>query len=164
MRILVLALPERFRSDLPSLPSANQTRTWLRLGQRWRYGQLSKAYAEAILEAKALRGIPWGEPAKRVIVTIKRVAARLFDEDNLIGGAKHLIDALVRAGIVENDRPENIRLVVAQERATKKKKPRRGEVQPWRGVAVSVVEEECVSADSTPRPSPPSRTSSSATD
>jgi len=136
-RRLVLALPEKFGNGMPSLPSVNQTRTWLRLGQYWKYGKLAKAYGEAILEAKALRGVPWGDPAKRVTITVRRVAARLYDGDNLHGSPKHLIDALVRARIVVNDRPENVTLVVTQEIA---KYGRKKEERPWRGVAIEVEE------------------------
>lgn len=39
-------------------------------------------------------------------VTICRHGARLLDIDNLIGGAKPLVDALRRAGLLWNDSPE----------------------------------------------------------
>lgn len=137
-RKLVLALPEKFGSGIPSLPSPNMVHRWLRLGQRWRFGDLSKAYSLAILEAKAMRGVPWGVPATRVRVTVCRSASRLFDPDNLTGSVKSLLDSLVKAGIVVNDRPENLSLAVSQERVTK---PRGAKTpMPWRGVKV-VVEE-----------------------
>mgnify|MGYP001385525604 CR=1 FL=1 len=137
-RTLTIALPEKF-DGMPSLPSANQLTRWNFSGQRWRLGKLRKAYAEAILEAKALRGVPWGGPAQRATVTIKRVAARLLDEDNLIAGTKGLLDSLVRSGVLINDRPENLILVVTQEQVVKRRLLK-GQSPAWRGVAVLVEE------------------------
>ena len=55
-----------------------------------------------------------GNPRHRVRVVSRRV--RLCDPDNLVGGVKHLLDALRLARIIPEDNPEEIRLEVSQEK------------------------------------------------
>ena len=55
-----------------------------------------------------------GNPRHRVRIVSRRV--RLCDPDNLVGGVKHLLDALRLATIIPEDNPEEIRLEVSQEK------------------------------------------------
>lgn len=55
-----------------------------------------------------------GATRHRVRIVSRRV--RLCDPDNLVGGVKHLVDALRYAGIIPEDNPEAISLEVAQEK------------------------------------------------
>ena len=57
--------------------------------------------------------------AGRITVRITRHGVRLLDADNLAGGVKYLVDALRYQGLIPNDDPTTIRLVVNQ-RKTKK--------------------------------------------
>lgn len=55
-----------------------------------------------------------GNAQHRVRVVSRRV--RLCDPDNLVGGVKHLLDALRIAEVIPEDNPEAIRLEVSQEK------------------------------------------------
>ena len=49
-----------------------------------------------------------GGPFKKLVVT--RVGSRLLDADNLAGGAKNLVDAIRKEGLIEDDRPGKVAL------------------------------------------------------
>lgn len=55
-------------------------------------------------------------PRHRVRIVSKRV--RLCDPDNLVGGVKHLVDALRLAEIIPEDDPKAITLEVSQEKVS----------------------------------------------
>lgn len=55
-------------------------------------------------------------PRHRVRIVSKRV--RLCDPDNLVGGVKHLVDALRLAEIIPEDDPKAITLEVCQEKVS----------------------------------------------
>lgn len=62
-------------------------------------------------------GLPGkGESPQRARLRITRCARRLLDEDNLSGGAKPLIDCVKQAGLIVDDSPEHIELIVRQRR------------------------------------------------
>lgn len=139
-RRLSIALPEKFADGLPSLPSANVVTRWNFGGQRWRFQKMRTNYANAVLEAIAARGLPWGRPCARARVTVERIAARMLDSDNATAGCKGLVDQLVKSGIIEGDDPSRLDLVVTQ-RIVKKVRKGKGAVLPeWRGVLVTVEE------------------------
>ena len=50
---------------------------------------------------------------KRISLRITRYATRLLDEDNL-GGSKLLTDQLRYAGIIPNDDPESVKIILDQ--------------------------------------------------
>lgn len=54
------------------------------------------------------------ETPARAKVTITRYGPRMLDDDNCWGGAKLLIDCLVRERLIENDTPNHIELIVKQ--------------------------------------------------
>lgn len=47
-------------------------------------------------------------PLKRAVLTLTRCSSRESDFDGCVSGFKHVIDGLVEAGVIENDRQENI--------------------------------------------------------
>lgn len=55
-------------------------------------------------------------PRHRVRIVSKRV--RLCDPDNLVGGVKHLVDALRLARIIPEDDPKAITLEVSQQKVS----------------------------------------------
>lgn len=57
-----------------------------------------------------------GVPRHRVRIVSKRV--RLCDADNLVGGVKHLIDALRLSQVIPEDDPQSITLEVSQEKVS----------------------------------------------
>jgi len=57
-----------------------------------------------------------GLPRHRVRIVSKRV--RLCDADNLVGGVKHLVDALRLSQIIPEDDPQSIILEVSQEKVS----------------------------------------------
>lgn len=74
--------------------------------RRWRW--LVRA---AMLQAKFFPLVP----LPRARITITRYGRRMCDPDNLIGGTKMLTDSLVREGILANDTPDRLELIVRQE-------------------------------------------------
>lgn len=50
----------------------------------------------------------------RIVVSITSFRRRLLDPDNCTGGAKHFIDGLRHAGLIPDDRPQDIELKVSQ--------------------------------------------------
>lgn len=50
----------------------------------------------------------------RITVRITSFRRRLLDPDNLVGGAKYLVDGLRYAGLIPGDRPDQIELQVRQ--------------------------------------------------
>ena len=63
-----------------------------------------------------------GTHTGRVTVRIKSSRSRLLDTDNLIGGVKYFVDGLRHAGLIHDDREEDIILEVSQAKVSKKEK------------------------------------------
>lgn len=86
---------------------------------RWRYAKDRDAWIWLIRLARLKLKIP---PAKRLRrMTLTRVYAngqRAIDVDNLSGGMKSLVDAIVREGLVRNDNPTWLELHHDQEPGT----------------------------------------------
>lgn len=63
----------------------------------------------------ALHGrVGWRTAARKREVKITRYSARTLDVDNLVGGCKPLVDALVTAGVLVDDSPEWVTVTYAQ--------------------------------------------------
>ena len=54
------------------------------------------------------------------MVRITRCGTRLLDADNLAGGCKPIVDALRYRGLIPEDDPQSIGLVVQQRKVLKK--------------------------------------------
>jgi Holliday junction resolvase RusA-like endonuclease len=54
---------------------------------------------------------------------------RQLDYDNLVGGCKPLVDALVRAGLIVDDSPDHVAVEYCQEKC--KRKDARTEIEVW---------------------------------
>ncbi len=61
-----------------------------------------------------------GENTSRVTVSIKSYRNRLLDFDNLVGGVKYFVDGLRHAGLIHDDREEDIILEVSQAKVPKR--------------------------------------------
>jgi hypothetical protein len=70
-------------------------------------------YALLIRNQMKLNKIPDAD-AKKYRLVIISIRKRLLDPDNLIGGCKHLIDALIEENFIFDDSPEYITLKVEQ--------------------------------------------------
>ena len=57
-------------------------------------------------------------PLPKAKVTVTRHGRRICDPDNCIAGTKYLTDSLVQEGILLNDTPDHIELVVKQIKTT----------------------------------------------
>ena len=53
-------------------------------------------------------------------VTIDRYGSRALDHDNLVGGAKPLLDALKKAGLIADDSPRCIKVTYRQHKAARR--------------------------------------------
>jgi len=60
-------------------------------------------------------------PIQRARVTVTRHGKRILDTDNLYGGVKGLVDLLVKEGILVNDTPDHVELVMLQTRTKQPK-------------------------------------------
>lgn len=87
---------------------------------RWRYAKQRDEWTW-LVRAASLR-LPReprsARPSSKRRVTITRRYAgrcRLLDKDNLVGGCKALVDALVHEGVVHDDKPRWLELHVLQE-------------------------------------------------
>lgn len=58
------------------------------------------------------------KPLERASVTIERRSPRMTDADNCYGACKVCVDALKVAGVIIDDSPEHIALIVTQARGT----------------------------------------------
>ena len=91
-------------------PSLNQMlrRHWsvdAKLKKRWR--QLVMVAACGKMPKAAMT---------RARITITRLSPRMLDSDNATGGTKHLIDGLRWCGVIADDTPEHVELIVKQEK------------------------------------------------
>ena len=73
----------------------------------------------------------------RIVVCITRCGSRLLDADNLCGGVKYLLDALRYEGVIPEDNPQAIRLVVRQLKVAKQD----------RGTKIEIYEENAPQAN-----------------
>jgi hypothetical protein len=101
--LITLTIPEA----TPSLNRCLGIHWAKRTTQRKRWLWFVRA---ARLEAKCFPQ----SPLPKAKVTITRYGRRICDTDNLIGGTKMLTDSLVKEGILANDTPAHIELVVTQ--------------------------------------------------
>jgi Holliday junction resolvase RusA-like endonuclease len=84
-------------------------------GQHWAARAKSRKEWRWLVRAARLDAkLFLAQPIPKARVTITRHGRRVLDTDNLYGGQKILIDCLVREGILENDTPENVELIVKQ--------------------------------------------------
>jgi hypothetical protein len=89
--------------DVPGLPET--TNQVLAMSLRARMRQ-KKVWKEAVWMLAAGKRPP--TPLKRAKVTLTRFSTTRPDPDGLVSSGKHLIDGLVIAKVLENDRYENI--------------------------------------------------------
>lgn len=114
--------PLRWVLELPvRLYSLNQIYRW-RYGGRgaWRYHRLRMEYGWAIM-AEGAKGVRPAAPnatgPRSVCITrIMGPRARRYDADNLAGGAKPLLDELVKFKLLKDDSEKWCRVEYAQER------------------------------------------------
>jgi len=109
-----------FRLD-KRIESAN-TRTVNAGASRWRYAKARDEWQWLVkLAALAVErsGLIMARPSSKRRVTITRHYAgrcQEMDRDNLVAGCKALVDAMVREGVVHDDKREYLELHVLQER------------------------------------------------
>jgi Holliday junction resolvase RusA-like endonuclease len=100
--------------ELPQpTPSLNQTR-----GEHWGRKTRRRNSYQRFLTMTTRQAHKSG-PARR-LVTITRFGPRELDTDNLIGGAKTLLDAMKRAGLIWDDSPEYVEVIYQQQRSSRK--------------------------------------------
>jgi hypothetical protein len=84
----------------------------------WRKAKASKdAWKMLIRCAKGFLEVPKATGKRRL--TIERHSSGLLDEQNLIGGAKGIIDNLVQLGLLVDDRPELLELHAKQVKSSR---------------------------------------------
>lgn len=90
---------------------------------QWHWAQRHKwTRGVEMLIGAVLRRSGWKEPAEpvRKVVEVVRYSAGTLDTDNLAGGCKGLMDALVRLGLLHDDSPRWCVCTYRQEKATRK--------------------------------------------
>jgi len=84
--------------------------------------KLPNAVTEHHVGAESLGTGPYEEGSPgRITVRITRLGVRLLDADNLCGGVKFLVDACRYEGLIAEDTPEAICLIVRQRKVKKGK-------------------------------------------
>lgn len=88
---------------------------------RWQYAKLRKEWTEAMAIAQVTEHVPIAAAKRRVTLT------RLFsgrqkrrDRDNLAGGCKPIVDAMIEAGLLVDDDDEYAEIHYAQERGNER--------------------------------------------
>lgn len=84
---------------------------------RWHWGRRKRYTAQLESEIAWLaREAGWKPSTGHEHYTITRVSSSVLDHDNLVGGLKLHVDALVRAGFALDDSPKHITITYQQRR------------------------------------------------
>lgn len=87
---------------------------------RWAYKRDRDAWQWELKVARINERIPIAVAKRRVtLVRVMGKGQREFDIDNLVGGAKCAVDAMVREGLLMGDARDQVELVYEQKRAEK---------------------------------------------
>ena len=98
--------------EIPRIPESPNDLRRFHWRHRHRHDKLWKDEVwYAVLQAK-----PFHAPLAKVKVSIDRRSRGRLDPDNLVSSMKPVIDALRHAGVIRNDTPDHIELVVTQSR------------------------------------------------
>ena len=114
----VLGAIGAIRLTLPILtPSQNVYNEW-----HWAKRHKWTKQVEMLIGAM-LRRSGWTKPAEPALMSVEivRYSSGTLDEGNLVGGAKGLIDALVRLGVLYDDSPRWCRIAYRQARGAPQK-------------------------------------------
>lgn len=85
--------------------------------QRWAYKADREAWQQWFIVARRNQDIPEATGKRRVTITrLIGYQQREFDHDNLVGGCKVVVDAMVRAGLLVSDKPADVEVTYRQER------------------------------------------------
>lgn len=98
---MILHLPTR-------TPSLN---TWQRM--HWAQRAKLKKRLVGIITAQLMQQGQWPPPRFHAL-TITRYSPSLADHDNVVGGCKPLVDALVKCGLLTDDNPRACSITYAQ--------------------------------------------------
>ena len=86
---------------------------------RMHYRKRTQQHHDYTLEVKSL--VSYQEVFKRCKITVTRHASRQLDWDNMGGGLKFLLDAMVKNGIIQDDNPKCVvSLDLKQEKCRRK--------------------------------------------
>ncbi len=101
-----------------SLPVATPTGNMIKRMHPQLYKRLRDTFTLLVKsESLTVRRCEKGE-RRRIVIT--RYGARVLDYDNLVGGAKPLVDAIRRSELIEDDRPACVDLEYNQNKCPKK--------------------------------------------
>ena len=85
---------------------------------RWAYKAERQGWERDMLAVRLAMGIPVATTRRRVTLTrLIDKGQRAFDEDNLRTGCKPIVDAMVKAGMLVGDRPQDAEIHYAQTKA-----------------------------------------------
>ena len=107
--------------DIPKdIPSANVLRRGRTGKANWfRYKRHRTEFAWFI--AAAAKRVPRADGARTVkIERLMGKTGKPYDHDNLVGGAKGLLDELAAAGLLVGDAPHEVQVEYTQERGTER--------------------------------------------
>ena len=87
----------------------------LNVWQRWHWRERNK-YKKALTAEVGWLVVSWPKAAvKRYVVITRRYATNQADKDNIAGGCKPLVDALVKGGVLVDDSPRWCEIEYKQE-------------------------------------------------
>jgi hypothetical protein len=113
------AVGRRWGLSLPKRVSSANLRTVNAGASRWRYAKERGEWCLLIRAAAAFDRSVLEATGKRRVTITRRYSGRCreMDRDNLLGGVKMLVDALVQEGALHDDKPAWLELHVLQQRA-----------------------------------------------
>lgn len=116
-------MPEKRRRAEFTIPFATPSpNVWVRA--HWSvYAKIKKAWFNRVYSAtiEQYRRQLFGPPVQQFELHITRYGAKSLDKDNLTGGFKPLIDAMVKLQLLADDTAENVVLLnPSQEKCAKK--------------------------------------------
>lgn len=102
-------MSELYRLEFELLGLPGMTNVASGKSRHWReaHREANKWKAHVALVVRGKRPL---KPLKRAKLTLTRCSSVSPDSDGLVSGFKHVIDGLVIAGVLENDRYENIEM------------------------------------------------------
>lgn len=108
-------MTQHFHLTIPKASPSLNTVT----GKHWiRYWRAKRLWERLIWIAKVQAQIYADPLLEHATVTITRYGKRLLDDDNLVGGAKPLVDSLKALRLIVDDSPRHIALTVFQFQST----------------------------------------------
>ena len=103
-----------------TIPYPTKSNNELRRMSPFGYRDLRNELTRIVQSERRAEGLLTALGGERRRVVITRYGPQLLDYDNLVGGAKPLIDALCNSGAIWDDDPKHLDVTVKQEKSSRR--------------------------------------------